>query len=167
MYVLGYNRPELKEINNYVVIKCATKWKQLGENLNIDEDLLNIIDKDNPNSCKNCCSRMLSLWLDLNPNASWSILLDAVDKAINTINKVPATDEKLDTAADKLPDTVEKLDTAADKLPDTVEKLDRAADKLPDTVEKLDATTDKLLDTVEILGTAANKVHKEAGKLHI
>ena len=178
---LGNSRPELKDINNYVVIKCATEWKQLGENLNIDEDLLNIIDKDNPNNCENCCSKMLSSWLDLDPNASWSILLDAVDKAINTINKVPATDEKLDTAADKLPDTVEKLDTVADKLPDTVEKLDTAADKLPDTVEKLDtaadklpntvekldSAADKLLDTVEKLDTAANKLPKEAGKMHI
>ena len=149
---LGNNRPELKDVNNYVVIKCATKWKQLGENLNIDEDLLNIIDKDNPNNCENCCSKVLSLWLDLNPNASWGILLDAVDKAKNTINKVPDTIEKLNTAADKLPDTVEKLDTAADKLPDTVEKLDTAADKLCNAVEKLD--------------TATNRLPKETGKMH-
>ena len=172
MYVSENNRPELKDINNYVVIMCATKWKFLGENLNIHEDLLNIIDKDNPNNCENCCTKMLSLWLDLNPNASWGILLDAVDKAKNMINKVPDVVEKLDTAADKLPDTVEKLDIAADKLPntiekldDTVEKLDTTADKLPDTVEKLDHAADKLPDTVEKLDTAADKLPDAVEKL--
>ena len=106
-----------------MVIKCASIWKQLGENLNIDEDLLNIIDKDNPNNCENCCSEVLSLWLDLNSNATWSILLDAVDKTKNTINKVPDMVEKLDATADKLPDTVERLETAVSKGPKKAGKM--------------------------------------------
>ena len=172
---LGNSRPELKNIENYVVIKCATMWKQLGKNLDIDDDLLNIIEKDNPDSCENCCSKMLSEWLDLNPNASWRILLDAVNKAQSTTripkkletaaDKLPDTVEKLDTAADKLPDAVEKLDTAADKLPDAVEKLGNAADKLPDTVEKLDTAADKLPDAVEKLGNAADILPKAVGQL--
>jgi len=163
---LGNEKPQFKDLENYVVIKYATIWKQLGINLNINEDLLNLIEKDNPSSCENCCSKMLSNWLDLTPEASWGMLLDAVDKlqekpyttANHTANKLPDTVEKLDTAADKLPDTVEKLDTAADKLPDTVEKLDTAADKLFDTVEQLDTAADKLPDTVEKLDTVADKL---------
>ena len=126
MYV-GNKRPELKDIEDHVVIKCATIWKQLGKNLNIDDNLLNIIEKDNAHNCVNCCSKVLHEWLDTNPNASWKILLDAVNKAQNASDVMS---EKLDTAADKLPNTVEKLDTAADKLPNTVEKLDKAADRL-------------------------------------
>ena len=184
---LGSERPEMKDINNYVVIKCAVNWKQLGENLNLNKDLLNIIEKDNPNCCEDCCSKMLGDWLDSNVNASWKILLDAVSETTSMSNRVPEgldtaavkfpviieksadklpdTVEKLDTAADKLPDTVEKLDIAADKLPDTVEKLDTAADKLPDTVEKLDTAADKLPDTVEKLDTAADKLPRTVEKL--
>ena len=155
---LGNNRPELKDINSYVVTKCATKWKHVGENLNIDEDLLNIIEEDNPNNCENCCSEVLSLWLDLNPNASWNILLDAVDKTRNTVKKVPDTAEKLDSAANKLPDTIEKLDSAANKLPDTVEKLDTAADKLPEVVERLGSATSQLCKSIDKLPKVTGKM---------
>ena len=77
-FISGNKRPELRDLNNYVVIKCATAWKELGENLKVDKNLLKIIGKDNPHSCENCCSKMLSEWLDLTPEASWGILLDAM-----------------------------------------------------------------------------------------
>ena len=112
-----------------MVIKYAANWKQLGKNLNINEDLLNIIDNDYPH-CEDCCSKMLSDWLDFTPHASWETLLNAVDKTKNTSYRVPETVEKL---ADKLIGTVEMIGISADKLPDTVEKLDTAAEKLPDT----------------------------------
>ena len=159
---LGSERPEMKDINNYVVLKCAANWKQLGENLNINEDLLNIIEKDNPNCCEDCCSKMLGDWLDSNVNASWKILLDAVSETLSMSNRVP---EELDTAAVKFPVIIEKLDIAADKLPDTVERLDIAADKLPDTVERLDTAVDKLPDTVEKLGDAVDKLPKAVEQL--
>jgi len=81
-----------------VVVKYAANWKELGKNLNIDEDLLNIIEKDYPHDCENCCSKMLSDWLDLTPEASWQILLDAVDKL----------QDKLNTVVDKLHITEDK-----------------------------------------------------------
>ena len=63
-----------------MVTKCATNWQQLGKNLEINDDLLNIIEKDYPHDCERCCSKMLSEWLDLTPDASWKILYDAMDK---------------------------------------------------------------------------------------
>ena len=99
-HILGNERPQLKDIDNYIVIKCAANWKQLGKNLNINEDLLNIIEKNYPD-CEDCCSKMLSDWLDSTPQASWETLLDAVDEMKNTSYKVPDTVEKLETVADK------------------------------------------------------------------
>jgi len=96
------------------MVKYAANWKALGKNLNIDKDLLNIIEKDHPYNCENCCSKMLSDWLDLTPGVSWGILHDAVDKLQDKLNTAA---DKLDCASNKLPDTVEKLDTAADRLP--------------------------------------------------
>ena len=137
-----------------MVIKCATYWKQLGKCLDIDEDLLNIIEKDNP-ECEDGCSRMLREWLDLNPSASWAMLFDAIDKVQSTVNSYSV--EIFEAGADKLPNTIQKLDNAADKL-------DNVADKLPDTVQKLDTTANKLPDVIEKLSSAAGQLH-DIGKL--
>jgi len=99
--VLGNKKPQFKDLENYVVIKYASIWKQLGKNLNINEYLLNIIEKDNPHSCENCCSKMLSDWLDLTPEASWGMLFDAVEKLqdkLNTTDKLPKTVGKMHIA---------------------------------------------------------------------
>ena len=159
-----------------MLTKVATNWKQLGKNLEINENLLAIIETNNPHDCESCCSEMLSEWLDLTPNASWKILNNAIDKTQDELNEIPNVDESLNNAADKLPDTVEKLctvtdrlpetvkklDVVADKLPDTVERLCTAADRLPDVVKKLDAVTDKLPDTVE--GKIVNQQCQEVNK---
>ena len=83
---LGNERPQLKDISNYVVIKCAANWKHLGRSLNIKEDLLSIYEKDDPNNCEDCCIRMLSEWLDLTPHASWEMLLNAANDSQFTGN---------------------------------------------------------------------------------
>ena len=81
MYLrIGSKKPKLKDLNDYVAVKFATNWKQLGRNLNIREDLLKIIEKNYPQDCEECCSMMLSEWLELTPNATWGMLLEVVDK---------------------------------------------------------------------------------------
>ena len=152
--VLGNTRPTIKDINNHVVIKCATYWKQLGKCLDIDEDLLNIIEKDNP-ECEDGCSRMLREWLDLNPSASWAMLFDAIDKVKSIVNSYSV--ETVETGADKPSNTIQKLDIAADKL-------DNMTDKLPDTAQKLDTAANKFPDVVEKLSSAAGQLHN-IGKL--
>ena len=134
-----------------MVIKCATNWKQLGRNLDLDDDILNIIEKDYPHDCESCCSKMLLEWLNLTPNTSWKTLNDAMDKIQNEPNKLPDTVEKLDSVVDKLSCTVKELGNAVEKLPNTVEKSSSAADKFPETV-------DQLCETV--------KLSKPIGKVH-
>ena len=77
---VGNEKPKLKDLNNYVAVNFATNWKQLGRNLDIREDILKIIEKNYPQDCEECCSRMLSQWLELTPNATWGMLLEVVDK---------------------------------------------------------------------------------------
>ena len=166
VYILGNERPQLKDIENSVVIKCAPNWKQLGRNLNISEDLLNIIEKNYPR-CEDCCSQMLNDWLDSETDASWGILLTAVDKAQSTLNTLPDTGKNLDIVAEKLLDTVEKLDTVAENVPHTVAKLDIAAEKFTDTVKKVDTAAEKLSHTVEKLDTAAEKLTNTVKKVDI
>ena len=165
-------------------------WKQLGRNLEIDDTLLNIIEKDFPHDCERCCSEMLSEWLDQTPHASWKMLHNAMDKTTDNIPDVEklngAVDnhsdagrklktgvisdainklEKLGTPADALSDTVNKLGTAADTLLNTFDKLGNAADTLSDTVDKLGNATDTLPDTVEKLDSAVNILPKTVEQL--
>ncbi|XP_065900894.1 uncharacterized protein [Dysidea avara] len=51
-------------------------WRQLGVQLNVANHLLRIIEKNHPNDCEGCCSKMLQEWLDSNSNASWEVLTD-------------------------------------------------------------------------------------------
>ena len=39
-----------------------------------------MIEKDCPHNCEECCSQMLNNWLELTPDATWGILVEAVDK---------------------------------------------------------------------------------------
>ena len=82
---LGKEKPPIKEMANHVVPMFASKWKRLGIQLNIEEHLLQNIEKDHANDCEGCCSKMLTEWLDMNTDASWGILINALDKQ-NTQN---------------------------------------------------------------------------------
>ena len=136
-----------------MVIKYAANWKQLGRNLEIDNDLLDIIETDFPNDCESCCSKMLSDWLKLTPNASWEMLYAATDNMQREIKAVPDAFKKLSTAVDYLPVALDKLGSAADTLPDTAEKLGNAASILPNTINQP--------------CEAVNKLSEPVGKIHV
>ena len=155
-----------------MVIKCATKWKELGRHLDIHEHILNITEKDNPHSCESCCSKMLSDWLDSTPNATWAVLLDAVDKTNDLpdiVEKLNAEDmvEKISSIANDLPAKVEKLDMVTDKLDATADKIDKEVDRLPDTVQKFDNAVDKLPGAVAQLCEVIDQLPKMVGKVQI
>ena len=38
--LLGKEKPLMKDVEDYVVIKLASQWKELGNQLNIDKDSL-------------------------------------------------------------------------------------------------------------------------------
>ena len=150
-----------------MVIKYATNWKQLGRNLEIDDNLLNIIGKDNHDDCETCCSKMLSQWLDLTPNASWKMLHNAMDKTKDELSEVPDLVKILNSTVSSLSDTAEKLGSAAHALPDTVDKLGTAAYTLPDMIKKFGNAVNKLPKTVDQLCEAADKLSKPAGNIRI
>lgn len=100
-----------------MVIKCAPNWKRLGKNLKINGDLLNITEK-NYDKCEDCCSEMLSDWLESTPNSSWEILLNAVQE---TLKQVPDTVEGPECVVYKLIN--EGLDKCS-KMLDMIAKAD-------------------------------------------
>ena len=72
----------MKDLEEHVVTRFATQWRQLGYLLNIDQNLLDILQCNYPNDCEECCSRMLDAWLQQNTkeNTTWETLIDAIDK---------------------------------------------------------------------------------------
>ena len=55
------------------------KWYDIGLELNIPFQTLNVIEKDNPNNCANCLRKMLMEWLSSSsPDPSWSGLVEAL-----------------------------------------------------------------------------------------
>ena len=72
----------MKDIEDHVVATVATQWRQLGNQLNVNQNSLDVLQHDYPNNCKECCSRMLADWLDQNTheNTTWEILIDAIHR---------------------------------------------------------------------------------------
>ena len=70
----------MMDINNHVVVRWATKWKQLGSQLNIEQQLIKIIDHNHHGDCERCCREMLSRWLEEKAHPTWEMLISALDK---------------------------------------------------------------------------------------
>ena len=60
----------------------AIQWYELGVQL-LDDDstgVLDVIKADHPNNVTACCNEMLTKWLDMQHDASWSQLVTALNK---------------------------------------------------------------------------------------
>ena len=73
----------MKDLENHVVPKWASKWRKLGVQLDIDNHLMDNIDHDYPKDCEMCCSKMLAEWLNKNTGACWEDLIIAVDRLLH------------------------------------------------------------------------------------
>ena len=84
-FMIANDRPKIKDLYAIGVVKqlsaaCAmrsTIWKQLGYQLSLNQANLNIIEANYPHDVERCCSGMLNLWLEKQPDASWEILRKA------------------------------------------------------------------------------------------
>ena len=70
-------KPEVSELHRHIVPKYAAKWRDLGVQLKIPEHHLNTIAVNNTNHpfySEQCCKAMLQKWMEITPDATWSIL---------------------------------------------------------------------------------------------
>ena len=81
MHLFTELKPTALYLSRLCFIKFATKWSNIGLELDIDSEVLDIIDADYKNDVQKCCSIMLRKWLDSDPEASWGKLFDAVENA--------------------------------------------------------------------------------------
>ena len=77
----GSGKPEVSELHRYIVPKYAGRWRDLGIQLKIPEHHLNTIAVNNTNHpfySEQCCKVMLQKWMEITPDATWSILQMAI-----------------------------------------------------------------------------------------
>ena len=81
MYMQCTDCPEMKQLQEVMRIeniKIITSWRELGLELLVSDNDLEVIKADNPTNVTACCSEMFDKWLKRTPDASWSQLVTAL-----------------------------------------------------------------------------------------
>ena len=74
----------MKNLNRYVTKKYTTDWYDIGIELGLELDVLDIIKKDNPQQSVPCFQKTLDKWLKLNTDAAtWKTL----EIALTNVNR--------------------------------------------------------------------------------
>ena len=79
----GDDRPDMRDLNRYIVEQQAAQWERLGLELGLEDYHIANISKDNehnPSRSVTCRREMLQKWLREIPSPSWSKLDDAIKK---------------------------------------------------------------------------------------
>ena len=75
-----------------MVLKVAHKWNDLGLQLLLRPEALDIIKLDHPRDAKECCKCVFKQWLDTTTDATWNKLISALK----------SSDVQLDYLADQI-----------------------------------------------------------------
>ena len=73
----------MKDLNRYVIRKYATDWYDIGIELELAPDELDIIEKDHQQQSVQCFQKTLINWLNTN-DPSWKTL----EVALTNVNRV-------------------------------------------------------------------------------
>ena len=92
-------RPTMKNLNRYVTTRYATNWYNIGIELDIDPDVLDMINKDNLQQSESCFQKTLQQWLKLNTNnATWRTL----ELALTNVNRAKLKLDPVDSVYGKV-----------------------------------------------------------------
>ena len=69
----------LRDLYEHITPNYAADWKVIGTLLNLVTGELNIIEHTNPTNLKWCCNKMLEMWLEVDPHATWKKMFAAID----------------------------------------------------------------------------------------
>ena len=73
--------PDMKQLLQLMRDKpISAKWFELGAELLENDTALTVIQASHPSDFNECCIKMFKKWLDVNPHASWSQLVTALNK---------------------------------------------------------------------------------------
>lgn len=81
-YVIYYTDcPEMKQLQHVMRIeniKITASWYELGLELLVSDNDLEVINVNNPLNVTACCCKMFDKWLKRTPDASWKQLVTAL-----------------------------------------------------------------------------------------
>ena len=126
--VPGNECPEQRYLNRYVIKEVAAAcayqpdvWRDLGIELLGKDGVaeLDVIKANNTDDVTKCCSKMLSLWLQQQTEASWNQLIEALEQVkLNRIAKEIKKGLKLPT---EMADTIQAKKITATQHQDQAE----------------------------------------------
>ena len=76
--------PIMRLINQHVIGKYAAYWDDIGQILGVEN--LYVIRLDNKGECQACFKDTLTKWLQIDINASWEKLQNAINQAITNVH---------------------------------------------------------------------------------
>ena len=83
----------MQDLNRYVIKIYACDWKDIGLELGLQFNTLEIFSKNHLKECVACFQSTLYEWLSLNPNATWRMLEVAITNVWRSRNGLdPVTD---------------------------------------------------------------------------
>jgi len=93
---IGSDHPAFKNLR-FVRDLVADKWYDIGLELleQKDERTVNIIKRNNAGNVAECCTEMLELWLNRQPNATWNQLIKALRAPGIELNNAASKIEKM------------------------------------------------------------------------
>ena len=94
MHYIGDKKPNIRDVNRYIVEQHAAQWERIGLELGLKDYQIANITKDYPNSSVTCCREMLQKWLNSDLSASWGKLDDAIKKIHLPQKTSPYFDDK-------------------------------------------------------------------------
>ena len=86
-------KPSMRDLNRYVANKYAPNWYDIGLELGLELDVLDVIKSDHPQESVMCFRKTLDKWLQLNTDATWRTLEVAITNARRTKLGLDPVDE--------------------------------------------------------------------------
>ena len=81
MFIFSELKPTELYLNRLFIENYATKWRNIGLELNVSSGALDNIEVNYPIDVEACCKAMLKIWLQRDNKATWGKLLHAVAAA--------------------------------------------------------------------------------------
>jgi len=97
VFLLGSNRPALRDLDNFVVPRASPKWYSLGLQLfdPRDEGVLNSMRSETNKRPEEHCRKVFNHWLQTKRNATWNKLIKCLKSQAVSLPSVASDVENM------------------------------------------------------------------------
>ena len=80
MHILGNEQPKMGKLNKFLTKHCEL-WRSIGYKLDLEDSVLNMIQRDHPAEQRKCFRLVLQKWLEQDVRPTWNTLELAITNA--------------------------------------------------------------------------------------